>query len=392
MKIKSKIGDGMFIGLVVFAILTLAMYVVWVITSVWWPAITLSAIMLVVIAPIYFATYYEITRTELRIYCGLVGKTIPYRSIISMTDAESIAPAMCLSSRRILIRYMENEEIKSAFVSPANREQFRDLMNAEISKSTEIYRDVPKTTLDKAVEKARKSQIPMSRPEERAARIANEEQLAQDKKNVNQELKRLDDVIEENATHASGEAPYAQRKKAENKLLAKIRKLKDKKERTAKKDEAAKLKEQQAAEKAAKKQAKEQAKAPVPAKKTNEPETPEQHKQRLEAEKAKLKAAIEEAKKDQYVPPKRSAKTADDSAAKVDKPSETKAEEKQKETKKSEDKKAETEAKPVEKSTESTATKKTTKPKTKKAQLKKEKVEEAKKSTAVVKKGTKDKK
>lgn len=45
MKFKSKIGDSAFIGLVIYAILTLAMFVFWVMTGIWWPAIVLTAIL-----------------------------------------------------------------------------------------------------------------------------------------------------------------------------------------------------------------------------------------------------------------------------------------------------------------------------------------------------------
>ena len=270
MKIKSKIGDGLFIGLVVFTILTLAMYVVWVVTGVWWPAIVLTAILLIVIVPIYFATYYELTRTELRIYCGIFGKSVPYRSIISMTDAESIAPAFCLSHQRILIRYMEDDEIKSVYVSPANREQFRELVNAEINKSTEIYKNVPKTSMDKAIEKARAEKIVMTRPELRAVEIEQENAAQESRQVVDHELKKLDDVIGENT---SREATPEQRKKAEQKLLAKIRKLK------VKKDE----REKRNSYKESKVQARVAAAQP-------KPETAEEHRAMLEEEKAKIKA------------------------------------------------------------------------------------------------------
>ena len=370
MKIKSKIGDGLFIGLVVFTILTLAMYVVWVVTGVWWPAIVLTAILLIVIVPIYFATYYELTRTELRIYCGIFGKSVPYRSIISMTDAESIAPAFCLSHQRILIRYMEDDEIKSVYVSPANREQFRELVNAEINKSTEIYKNVPKTSMDKAIEKARAEKIVMTRPELRAVEIEQENAAQESRQVVDHELKKLDDVIGENT---SREATPEQRKKAEQKLLAKIRKLK------VKKDE----REKRNSYKESKVQARVAAAQP-------KPETAEEHRAMLEEEKAKIKAAIENAKKDQYVPPKKT--VAKPKSNEVDF---SPVEEKQnkadidltatpQETKAGNATNQESEDLAVAKKEDTASSAVSTK--ATKTKIKKEKVEEAKKSKAVVKK------
>lgn len=376
MKIKSKIGDGFFIGLVVFTILTLAMYVYWVISTVWWPAITLTAILLIVIAPIYFATYYELTRTELRIYSGVLGKTIPYRSIISMTDADSIAPAFCLSSRRILIRYMEGDEIKTVYVSPANREQFRDLINAEISKSAAFYEDAPKTALDKAVAKARKQVLEPTAPELRAAKIAEIEENERNQAVVDKELKNLDNVINKNVSTVT----FEKRKAAENKLLAKVRKLKSREDKKAKKSGESTVQS------------------------TTLPETDEQKKARLANEKAKLLSAIENAKKDQYVPPKRKAasqvKTAEtvnlgaandgekvESGAKEQKAEKTPA--KHAKTAENVDlsanKTGENEKTPVSPEVAGKTENNTTSPKSK-AVEKKEKVAAAKKSKAVVKK------
>ena len=341
MKIKSKIGDGLFIGLVVFTVLTLAMYVLWVVTTVWWPAITLTAILLIVIVPIYFFTYYEITRNELRIYCGIFGKSIPYRNIISMTDAESLAPSFCLSHQRILIRYIEDEQIKSTYVSPANREQFRDIVNAEISKSAEIYKNAPKSAQDKAVAKAREQQVSnpeITTAEQRANKHADTLHEEQQRKVLNRELANLDNVINSNVEKTNNiqnvktvrVVTPEQRKKAEQKLLAKIRKFKQKRDLQQEKEDHARAKEQAQiaqvierqkirAEQEAKKKQQEQEKqekqkqlekeAKKVEEKAKQPETENERKQRLAHEKEELKKAIESAKKDQYVPTKKATKT-----------------------------------------------------------------------------------
>ncbi len=431
MKFKSKIGDGLFISLVMFSIVTLAMFVVWVITGVWWPAITLTAILLIGFAPVYFCTYYEITRNELCIYCGIFGKSIEYQNIISMTDAESVCPSFALSHQRIMIRYMENEKIKSVYVSPANREQFRDVVNAEISKSTEVYKDAPKSAQAKAIEKARKEQNEnpnLDKSELRAQAHAVEYEEDLQRKVLNKELGNLDSVIGANVTDKNNIRPVEtvsleQRKKAEQKLLAKIRKLKEKQDRKEakvenkrnaeiarlereKKQEIENLKKrkeqaEKAENKAKAKELKQQLKQEKSAKtlekepkaKEKAPETEEEKKKRLAHEKEELKRAIEGAKKDQIVPQKvakNQAKTASaeielEIAPKRKKKEITEMEVEQKPAKKIAQQKQESAPEQQKATKENKAVDEKTAKKQKTKEAKKEKVAEAKKSKAVVK-------
>lgn len=427
MKFKSKIGDGLFISLVMFSIVTLAMFVVWVITGVWWPAIALTAILLIGFAPVYFCTYYEITRNELRIYCGIFGKSIEYRNIVSMTDAESVCPSFALSHQRIMIRYMENEKIKSVYVSPANREQFRDVVNAEISKSTEVYKDAPKSAQAKAIEKARKEQNEnpnLDKAELRAQAHAVEYEEDLQRKALNKELGNLDSVIGANVTDKNNIKPIKtvsleQRKKAEQKLLAKIRKLKERQDRKEakvenkrnaeiarlereKKQEIENLKKQkEQAEKAEnkakakelKQQLKQEKTAKTPETKEKAPETEEEKKKRLAHEKEELKRAIEGAKKDQIVPQKVAKKQEKTASAEIEleiapkrkKKEITEMEVEQKPAKKPAQEKQENAQKQPEATEENKAVDEKTAKKQKTKEAKKEKVAEAKKSKAVVK-------
>ncbi len=410
MKFKSKIGDGLFISLVVFSVITLSMFVLWVITGVWWPAITLTAILLIIIAPIYFCTYYEITRNELRVYSGILGKSIEYRNIISMTDAESVRPSFALSHKRIMIRYMENEKIKSIYVSPANREQFRDVVTAEISKSTEIYKKAPKNAQTKAIEKARKEHLEnptLDKSELRAQTHSLAQQEEYQRKAFNKELGNLDNVINANVADKSNiqsikTTSVEQRKKAEQKLLAKIRKLKEKQTRKeakienkrnaeiAKQDKV-KRQELENLRKQKAKQDKETSKAQAKETKQNIPTT-EQPK----ADSPKNQSAMKNVEKDQIEPqkadkkqPKASAEIHLEIEPKNKKQAITEIQIEQKPTKKSTQSPTSKKQEPLKKDKPVVDEKTAKKQQTKTA--KKEKVAEAKKSKAVVK-NTKSKK
>ncbi len=135
MKFNSKISDYAFIGLMVLAVLCMAMFIVWVVTGIWWPAVLLSAVLIFGVAPIYFHTYYVLDKDELFIYSSILGKKILYSQILSATDEDNFRPSFALSSKRICIRYYEDDVIKQTYISPVNREQFRLALNDAIAKS-----------------------------------------------------------------------------------------------------------------------------------------------------------------------------------------------------------------------------------------------------------------
>lgn len=343
MKFKSRIGDGVFISLVVYCILTLSMFIYWVISGIWWPAVALSAVLLFVIAPVFFGTYYEIGRDSLKVYCGIFGKSIPFKMIISATDADSIAPAFCLSHRRICVRYLDGEKIKATYISPVNREQFRDMLNGAISSSA-VSLKAPETEEEKeaimAVERAKEELAhnrTLNRAEERAIEIEKAEKEAKIQAEMVREIKKLDDIIEGNikadevVLSQKQEEMLEKRKKAEKKLLAKVCKEKEKKERKLAREEKKKAKKSQIVEKQPKPKKEEKPKKETKPVAKKENETEDEKKSRLAQEKASLKQAIDEAKKDQYVP--------ENKAKKADaKPAEPKKEEKKKEKNKKEKK------------------------------------------------------
>ena len=311
MKFKSKIGDGAFIGLVVYTILTLAMFIFWVMTTIWWPAIVLTAILVFVLLPIYFGTGYEIGRDSLKIYCGILGKNIPYNTIISATDAEGLTPSFALSHKRICIRYLDGEDIKTTFISPANRTQFRDVLNNAISNSV-VNVNTAQTPEEKEalkiVEEAKAklaTERTLSRAEERAIEAEKEEENARIQAEMAKEIKKLDDIIagnvkaEDVVLSKEQEDVLAKRKKAEAKLLAKIRKAKEKQ---TIKEENQEYRERRKKDKEEKKNKKNKQVENIPAKKENE--TEEEKQDRLAKEKASLKKAIDNAKAEQYVPKK----------------------------------------------------------------------------------------
>ena len=243
MKFKTSIGDGAFLGLLVYCLLTLAMYIFWVVSAIWWPAIVLTAVLFVVIIPIYFCTKYELERDSLNIYCGIFCRTVPYRNIISVTDANCVCPAYALNHKRICLRYLDGEKIRTTFISPSNRDAFRDALNTSMQKSIATLKsqgDPTNIEVIEAVEQAKEklaAEHEMSRAEERAILAKEDAQKDLAKENLAREIKKLDEIIDGNIAPESvvlsqeQENLIASRRVAERKLLAKVRRLKNKKDR-----------------------------------------------------------------------------------------------------------------------------------------------------------------
>ncbi len=243
MKFKSSIGDGAFIGLMVLSLLTLSMYIVWVITTLWWPAVVLSVVLLLAVLPVYFGTNYVLDRDSLILRCGFLSRKVQYRDIISVTDANCLTPSYALSFRRICLRYLNGDKIKIAYLSPSNRDAFRDSLNNAMQKSVATLKsqgDSTSISAIEAVEEAKEKiarERELTRAEERAIndKTAFERNLMQE--SLAKEIKKLDEIIDGNLEPDSvvlsqeQEDLIASRRNAERKLLAKVRKLKAKKER-----------------------------------------------------------------------------------------------------------------------------------------------------------------
>ena len=240
MKFKSSIGDGAFLGLVVYSLFTLAMFIFWVVSGVWWPAIVLTAIMCVVILPIYFGTSYSLERDELRICCGPFEKTIQYRSIVSATDADGLGLGFALSHKRICIRYLVGENVKMTYISPVDRNVFRDNLNTSMQKSIATLKSRGNLESIEKIEAAKErlaSEHSRTRAEERAIELAQQQEKERAQMDIAREIKKLDDIIEGNLdpeevvlSQKQEDTLYASRQ-AERKLLAKVRKLKAKKDK-----------------------------------------------------------------------------------------------------------------------------------------------------------------
>lgn len=240
MKFKSSIGDGAFLGLVVYSLLTLAMFIFWVVSGLWWPAIALTAVLFIVILPIYFGTSYTLNRDELEVCCGVVVKVIPYRMIISATDADCVSPSFALSHKRICLRYLDGEDIKMLYLSPMDRNVFRDALNNAMQKSVATLKSRGDLANIEAIEEAKgrlAKEHERTRAEERAIEIAEAEAKEKANEDLAREIKKLDDIIDGNIepedvvlSQEQEDKLYA-RRKAEKKLLAKVRKLKDKKDK-----------------------------------------------------------------------------------------------------------------------------------------------------------------
>lgn len=240
MKYKSAIGDGTFLGLMVYCMLTLAMYIFWVVSAIWWPAIMLTAVLVIGILPIYFGTKYELERDELRIYCGAFVRVVPYRSIVSITDADSVGAGFALSHKRICVRYLDGENIKITYISPIDRNAFRDALNTAMQKSIAGLKSKADIASIEAVEEAKErlaKEHELTRAEERAIKLAEEESKDRAKEDLAKEIKKLDDLIDGNIepedvvlSQAQEDKLYS-RRQAERKLLAKVRKLKAKKDK-----------------------------------------------------------------------------------------------------------------------------------------------------------------
>ncbi len=245
MKFKTSIGDGAFLGLLVYCLLTLAMYIFWVVSTTWWPAIALTAVLFVVILPTYFGTKYVLERDSLNIYCGIFCRSIPYRNIISVTDANCITPAYALNHKRICLRYLDGENIKTTFISPTNRDAFRDALNTSMQKSIASLKsqgDPTNIEVIEAVQAAKEklaAEHEVTRAEERALLAKEDAEKDLAKENLAKEIKKLDEIIDGNIAPESvvlsqeQENIIASRRAAERKLLAKVRRLKNKKDKEA---------------------------------------------------------------------------------------------------------------------------------------------------------------
>ena len=256
MRMKSKIGDSMFITILILSVLTLLFFVVWAVLGVWIPVLVMMLLLVLIVGPVYFFTYYDIDKDALKINCGifLINYKIDYHNIISMTDVEKFTFAPALSFNRICIRYVKNGKIKSILISPANKDKFRELVHAQIKESMDRAQNTPNTAdesmIQQVLEKERMEQAKRESKElRRQAKIAEKERRISEKE-IALLAKRAKQAEKNDEVEAMKNAvDNANKDIAESALAA---------QDTSSKKEARKLyKQQQALEK---KQAKERAK------------------------------------------------------------------------------------------------------------------------------------
>ncbi len=241
MKIRSQIGYGLFLSSILMVVLMFAMYVLLAITQIWWPALVLTGLVLIMCF-VYFNTFYELLPDGIMLACGFVAKAIPYKNIVSMTDEDSSKPSFCLSNKRVLIRYMEDDVLKFTYASPANREQFRELVNKEIARSAANAKADSKLSTTKTSDKS------APRNQER---VIKSSELDSSRKNKSRE----DDLIIVNNIEATTFDKSGKQKSKENKqkaaeekkLLAKLKKEKQKENKlAAKQNREVRLKQEKA--------------------------------------------------------------------------------------------------------------------------------------------------
>lgn len=87
-----------------------------------WP---LSAVVLIIVAWVYFGTYYELKGDCLRCRCGPFYENIPYIRIKSVRLCDSLASSFALSRRCIEITQHGKGFISgTTYISPRNRDAF----------------------------------------------------------------------------------------------------------------------------------------------------------------------------------------------------------------------------------------------------------------------------
>jgi len=206
------------------------MFVFFAVTKIWWPAVVM-VVVVVSLCLIYFNTFYELLPEGIMLSCGFVARAISYSAIISMTDEVSKKVSFCLCKERVLIKYMDGDEIKYTYASPSNREQFRELVNREIAKYTESLK-----SNKKGVEIATK-------PKEKRVPLATS-RLDDDDLTI---VKSSKDSFNESKVVKPTMSKKEQKKKEleEKKLLNQLRKEKQKETKLAVKQEKAVREKQQ---------------------------------------------------------------------------------------------------------------------------------------------------
>ena len=194
MKFRSKISSGVLLLTLVMLFCTLATFLVWTIFGTYIPSAIFVGIDILLILPLYINTRYKVQNGYLYVSFGyfMLNYSIPCYDIISMTDVYSHTPAPALSGDRLRIKYIKNGKIKTICLSPADKQQFRNCIQAEIAqnnKKAQVSRDqIDLNTLQNVLNKESKVQNKM----DRAAYFEQQQKLEQDIKENVRDMRNLE--------------------------------------------------------------------------------------------------------------------------------------------------------------------------------------------------------
>ena len=229
-KIRSKVGFGLFAFSLLLVAFMMAMYIFFAVTHIWWPALVLT-ILVLSLCFVYFNTFYELLPDGIMLTCGFSAKAINYSNIISMTDETNSKISFCLAKERVEIKYLDNGETKFTYVSPPNREQFRELVNKEIDRYTQKLKESGEQVAN--VSKQERVKLSNARLKEEKAVSYKKDKKAEEK---------IDTLLVE-----PSKKPASRKKKEqeEKKLLTQLRKEKQKETKLAAKQEKEIIEKQQ---------------------------------------------------------------------------------------------------------------------------------------------------
>jgi len=163
-KYRTKIDLVVFLTLAMICVLDIAALVLWVILGVWWPALVISAIILVLIVPQYFFTYYELNEKYLKINFGifLINYKIPYDQILAVAPEFSYAVGPKLSKQSIKVVFFKNNKAKTMYISPAMFDVFLDQLTDNVLQCAivddQIFEEEATTTNPSATIKGKSNQ------------------------------------------------------------------------------------------------------------------------------------------------------------------------------------------------------------------------------------------
>jgi len=133
-KYLSRVDFSVFLIFLLLCILDIASLILWIFVGTWWPALTISLIILILVAPQYFFTYYVLNDTCLKINFGifLINYKIPYDKILAISPVYSSAMGPKLSNKTVRIVFITGEKSHTIYISPASFDAFMDSLSDKV--------------------------------------------------------------------------------------------------------------------------------------------------------------------------------------------------------------------------------------------------------------------